>query len=150
MPIFETKVVVDCPLDKAFDFLLRPANIALITPPTIGLAFTQAPEILALGSRFEFKVQAYGQVQTMLHEITHLEPGALITEQQIKGMLKRWVHEHRFETAGDGQTTIIDRIDFDPPPGLIGLLVTSKKILEGLEDGYYHRQEKLKKLLTSS
>jgi ligand-binding SRPBCC domain-containing protein len=149
MPIFETSVTIECPLDKAYDFLLRPANIALITPPSLGLAFTSAPEVLSLGSKFEFKVQAYGQVQTMLHEITHLQPGALITEQQIKGLLKRWVHEHRFETTPAGLTVVTDRIDFDPPSGLIGLLFNAKKIQESLEDGYYHRHQQLKKLLAT-
>src|SRR5204863_8092809 len=96
MPVFETSVTLECPTERAFDFLLRPANIALISPPEIGLAFTNAPDILALGSRFEFKVQAYGHVQTMLHEITHLEPGRLLTETQIKGLLGHWIHEHHF------------------------------------------------------
>jgi len=149
MPVFETSVTLDCPLNQAFEFLLRPANIAMIAPPDLGLAFTDAPEVLALGSRFEFKVLAYGQVQTMLHEITHFEHGRQITETQIKGLLAHWIHEHKFETNGAGQVVVIDRIDFNPPPGMLGLLVTANKILDQLDDGYYYRHRQLQKLLSA-
>lgn len=149
MPVFETSITLDCPLNQAFEFLLRPANIALIAPPDLGLAFTDAPEVLALGSRFEFKVQAYGQLQTMLHEITQFEHGRQITETQLKGLLGHWIHEHKFETNDAGQVVVIDRIDFNPPPGMLGLLVTADKILDQLDDGYYYRHRQLQKLLSS-
>ncbi|MBS0262644.1 MAG: hypothetical protein JSS02_11890 [Planctomycetes bacterium] len=150
MPVFETEVVVDCPLERAFDFLLRPANIAQIAPPDLGLVFTDAPEVLALGTRFEFKVQTFGQIQTMIHEITTFEPGRQITETQVKGILGSWVHDHIFEQNAKGQVVIIDRIDFNPPPGMLGLLVTGNKILDQLDDGYYYRHQQLKKLLSAS
>ena len=149
MPVFETSVTLDCPLDRAFEFLLRPANIALIAPPDLGLAFTDAPEILALGSKFEFKVQAYGQVQTMQHEITQFEPGRQLTETQIKGMLGHWIHEHLYEAQGAGRVMVTDRIDFNPPAGMLGLLVTANKILDQLDDGYYYRHRQLQKLLSA-
>src|SRR5579872_2627011 len=84
MPIFETSVTLDCPRERAFDFLLRPANVARIAPPDLGLSFTRAPEIVELGSRIEFKVQGFGQVQTMVHEITELVHPRQITERQIR------------------------------------------------------------------
>ena len=33
MPKFETSVTLACPRERAFDFLLRPANVARIAPP---------------------------------------------------------------------------------------------------------------------
>ncbi len=150
MPVFETSVTLDCPLDRAFEFLLRPANIALIAPPDLGLAFIDAPEVLELGSRIEFKVQTFGQVQTMLHEITQFEEGRQITETQIKGLLGHWIHEHKFEAQGEGQVVVVDRIDFNPPPGMLGLLVTANKILDQLDDGYFYRHRQLQKLLSAA
>jgi ligand-binding SRPBCC domain-containing protein len=150
MPEFETSLVVDCPLERAFDFLLRPANIAQIAPPDLGLVFTDAPDVLTLGCRFEFKVQTFGQIQTMVHEITALEPGRQITETQIKGVLGSWVHDHLFETDAQGKLVIIDRIEFEPPRGMLGLLVTASKILDQLDDGYFYRHQQLKKLLSAA
>ena len=147
MPVFETSITLDCPIEQVFEFLLHPANVALIAPPDLGLAFTDAPEVLKLGSRFEFKVQAFGQIQTMIHEITRFEPGKLVTETQVKGLLGHWIHDHKFESLDDGQTVVVDCIDFSPPPGMLGLLVTANKILDQLDDGYYYRHRQLQKLL---
>lgn len=150
MPVFEASVTIDCPREQAFEFLLRPANVALISPPDLGLAFVSAPEIVELGSRIEFKIQGYGQVQTMVHEITALVHPHQITEKQIKGLFASWVHEHAFETNDRGQVVVIDRIDFKPPAGLLGMLITANRILEQLEDGFAHRHEQLQKRLGSA
>jgi ligand-binding SRPBCC domain-containing protein len=150
MPVFETSVALDCPQQRAFDFLLRPANVARIAPPDLGLSFISAPEIVELGSRMEFKIQGYGQVQKMLHEITSLVRPDIITETQIRGLFASWVHEHAFETNDRGQVVVIDRINFLPPAGLLGLLVTSRKILEQLEEGFEHRHRQLQRLLTEA
>ncbi len=147
MPVFETSVTLDCPRERAFDFLLRPANVARIAPPELGLSFISAPEIVSLGSRIEFKVQGFGQVQTMLHEISTLIYPQQITETQIRGLFASWVHEHAFETNAQGQAIVIDRINFKPPAGLLGLLITANRILEHLEDGFAHRHAELRKLL---
>src|SRR5579864_1873223 len=80
MPVYETSIIVDCPQERAFEFLLRPQNIVRISPPDLGLAITQAPEILDLGSQFEFKVQAYGHVLTMIHKIAYFFNDTATTE----------------------------------------------------------------------
>jgi ligand-binding SRPBCC domain-containing protein len=150
MPVFETSVTIDCPRERAFDFLLRPSNVVLISPPELGLSFIDPPEIVALGSRIEFKIQGYGQVQTMVHEITALDHPERITETQVEGLFGRWVHEHAFESNDQGQVIVIDRIDFKPPGGILGLLITADKILEQLEDGFAHRHAQLQKLLAEA
>jgi ligand-binding SRPBCC domain-containing protein len=147
MPVFEASVALDCPRERAFEFLLRPANVALISPPELGLSFINPPEVVELGSRIEFKVQGYGQVQTMVHEITGLVHLQQITETQIRGLFASWIHEHAFETNDRGQVVVIDRIDFQPPAGILGLLISADKILEQLEDGFAHRHAQLQKLL---
>jgi ligand-binding SRPBCC domain-containing protein len=148
MAHFETSVTLACPRERAFEFLLRPANVVLISPPEMGLNFTSAPEIVELGSRLEFKIQGFGQVQTFLHEITVLDPHRQISEKQVKGLFGRWVHDHVLEIDANGGVRVTDRIEFDPPGGLLGFLVTRNKILEHLEEGFEHRHEQMKRLLT--
>jgi ligand-binding SRPBCC domain-containing protein len=150
MPVYETSVTVDCPQERAYEFLLRPENIARISPPELGLAFIRAPEILDLGSEFEFKVQAYGQVLTMVHKITELVPLRQITETQVKGFFGSWAHTHLFATDGNGQVVVSERIDFKPPGGMLGLLVSVNKILEQLDEGYHYRHKLLQKLLAEA
>ncbi|MFN0055642.1 MAG: SRPBCC family protein [Planctomycetales bacterium] len=149
MAQFETSVAIPCSLESAYDFLLRPANVKLITPPEVGLHFEAAPEVIGLGDKLEFKIQGFGQVQTFLHQITALDPHHLISEKQLKGLFGRWEHDHLFALNGNSEVVITDRIEFDPPSGLLGFLVTKKKILEYLEEGFEHRQERLRKLLAA-
>ncbi len=146
MAEFERSVSVSSPLEEVFDFLLRPENIVKISPPEMGLNFVNALEVVSLGSVMEFKVLARGQVQHIAHEITHFDHPTQFIEKQVKGPFKLWEHVHAFEAEGDS-VVIIDRISFEPPGGLIGLLVTEQKILESLDDGFSHRHEQLQKLL---
>ncbi len=150
MAAFEASVTLNCALEDTFDFLLQPENIKLISPPEMDLVFVDAPKILELGSVLKFKVQSYGMVQEIAHEITALSRPESFVEKQVKGPLKHWVHEHILEVDESGIVTVIDRIEFEPPRGLAGLLVTESKILDALDDGFAHRHGQLKKLLEAS
>jgi ligand-binding SRPBCC domain-containing protein len=87
-----------------------------------------------------------GQVRTAVHEVIEFASPERFVERQIEGALKLWVHEHLFEA--DGETThIIDRITFEPPGGLLGLLATEDRILEQLEKGFFSRNRTIKRLL---
>ena len=147
MAVFETSLVLNAPLERVFDFSIRPANIMRISPPTLGLKFVDPPETYALGTKFEFKVQAWGTVQTSHFEIVEFDHPNRFVEVQLKGPMKSWRHEHRFAVNAEGQTVVSNRIEFTPPGGLVGLLVTEAKILDNMEDGFFHRHQQLKKLL---
>jgi ligand-binding SRPBCC domain-containing protein len=146
MAEFETSVDVSCSIERAFDFLLRPANVVRISPPSVGLKMLSAPEVVEKGSQIQFQIQAFGQIQSFIHHITAVDPVTLIREEQLQGLFKSWIHEHVFETVGP-RTRIIDRITFEPPSGLLGLLLTKNRIADQLDDAYFHRNKTLAKLL---
>lgn len=150
MPLFETHVTLECPRERVFDFLLRPANVVEISPPEMGLFFMNPPESIQVGSQLEFKVQGYGQVQTMVHEITELIVPERFCERQVRGLFKLWIHEHLFESLDAGRTKVTDRVEFQGPGGVLGLLVTEQKIYDRLEDAFDHRHLQLKKLLSAN
>ena len=83
-------------------------------------------------------------------ELKKLVPLRQITEVQIKGLFANWTHEHRFEPHGADQVVVLDRIEFDPPAGMLGLLVTAGKILDQLDEGYHHRNLQLQKEFAGS
>ena len=116
----------------------------------MGLTITKAPEVLDLGSQFEFKVQAYGHVLTMIHKITELVRPRQITETQLKGFFGSWVHTHSFATNDKAQVVLVDRIEFKPPGGMLGLLVSTNKILDQLDEGFHYRHKQLQKLLAEA
>ena len=144
MAQFEARVELACSPGTVFEFLAQPANIRLISPPQIMLVFDSAPDRLSLGARMDFRVQAFGVVRSASHEITHWEEPLRFVERQVTGPLRAWEHEHRFEVSPGG-VIVVDRIEFLPPAGMLGLLVTERKIRESLEEGFEHRHTLLEK-----
>lgn len=148
MADFETAVTLGCPLHEAFDFFIQPKNIIQLSPPNMGLQFTQAPEKFSEGSRLDLRIQVYGQVYSATHVVKNFRPQQGFTEEQVSGLFETWVHEHQFSQNAAGQVEVIDRITFTPPQGLLGKIVfTRSRIEEYLEEGFYQRHEKLRKFL---
>lgn len=146
MAVFESETTLTAPTEEVFSFLLQPARLIQISPPEMGLKFVDAPERLQMGDTFRFMVQTMGQVQTITHRITAYEDPSLFVEELIEGPLPLWVHTHSFVSLDGSRTMIQDRIEFQPPGGLIGLLLTESRILDHLDDAFHHRYQQLGKL----
>jgi ligand-binding SRPBCC domain-containing protein len=147
MELFEIEVELACTQQEVFEFLLRPENISRISPPDVGLFFVNAPEVLEMGSRMDFRVRAYGVIREASHEITQFENPNSFTEDQISGPLQYWSHQHLFEIHGENQCRVIDRIEFQPPKGVAGLVMNKNRIRENLEEGFDFRHGKLEEFL---
>jgi ligand-binding SRPBCC domain-containing protein len=147
MAKFEVTVSLRTTVEAVFDFLARPANSVKISPPEASLQIIEAPDRFELGSRFEFLLGGFGPPQRILHEISHFEPPRRITETLVRGPLESWVHHHLIEDEGSGKVAVIDRVEFEPPGGFVGMLVTEEMILQSLETGFEHRHREIRKLL---
>lgn len=148
MARFEYETPLDCSREALFEFLLRPANVARIADPNTGLNILTAPEVVEVGSRIEFQIVGFGQVQQAVHEIVELVRPDRILEVQVQGPLKSWQHQHLFEASG-GKVRMIDVIDFEPPGGVLGFIVTEARLSASLEDGFFARQQQLERLVSS-
>ncbi|MGD9856369.1 MAG: hypothetical protein AB7U20_15595 [Planctomycetaceae bacterium] len=146
MARFEDRFAIAHPPAAVFDFFSVTRNHEKMSAGQLGLSFITAPERFEQGSRLEFKIQGLGQIQTAVHEIIEFERPHRYLELQVKGPMKAWRHEHLFLEEGN-QTIVIDRIEFEPPGGLLGLLATESRILESLEEGIYSRNLTLQRLL---
>jgi len=147
MAEFETRVTLHNTQQAVCDFLLSPANIQKISPPDTGLRFTSAPDRISEGSQLEFEIRGFGQTQRLIHTISVLEYPERFVEQQTVGPLKSWVHEHRIAALAPGLVEVTDTIQFAPPGGLVGLLMTESRILDNLHEGFAYRQRKMQELL---
>ena len=149
MAVFEASVELACSPEVAFEFLVQPENIRLITPSSVMLVFDAAPKRLSLGARMEFRVQAYGVVRSAVYEVTVWDEPRRFVEQQIEGPTGSWEHEHLFQPTSHG-VRVTDRITFTPPGGMLGLLINERKMREALEDGFGHRHHELEKRFGTS
>lgn len=146
MAIFESSVALEAAPEDVFDFLIRPQNLLKILPEDSGFTLSSAPETLEEGSQLEFSISGLGPTQHMTHEVTLVERPNRFVEKQIKGPLASFEHDHLVEPAGDGRTTLIDRIEFEPPGGMAGFLITEARVRETLEAGFALRHEALQKI----
>ncbi len=146
MAVFESDTTIQASAEDIFAFMIQPQHLVKISPPDMGLKFLEAPERLELGVTIRFMVQTMGQVQKITHKITQFEDPHHFVEELVEGPLPLWVHTHSFTALGEGQTIVCDRIEFEPPGGLIGLLLTENRILDHLDDAFHHRHQQLHKL----
>jgi hypothetical protein len=60
--------------------------------------------------------------------------------------LRRWLRTLRFEPTAEG-TRVTETVEFEPPGGMLGLVVTAAKIEGELQAAFAYRQERLADLL---
>ena len=148
MALFECSIDLAHPPERVFDFLIRPASILKTLPPDSGLTYTSFPEVLEAGSRVEIKVERYTMVHHAVHEVSVFEWPLRFTERQVEGPLGAYEHEHVLSPSTAG-TLLVDRIQFEPPGGLAGFLITESVIRQEFEKGFQHRHQELQRLLAA-
>ncbi len=147
MPSLEASITIRCPVEKVFDFLTQTDNLFQIIPDELKLRVVSAPPQLQLGSRLEVQILAFGPPQNVVYEVTDFARPHRFIETQVKGMLPRYVHEHHFSVEDSGTVLITDRIDFEPPGGLLGFMLTADRLRTTLNQGLVHRHSSLKRIL---
>jgi hypothetical protein len=80
-------------------------------------------------------------------EVTALQPGRLLTEEQRDGPFRRLVHERHFaELEGEG-VEVFDRVEYEPPGGLLGLTLTPRRVERDLLWAIAHRNDRIAECL---
>jgi ligand-binding SRPBCC domain-containing protein len=146
MPRIEKEMRFARPMADVFAFFCETANLVRTLPPELNLQLVAAPDRLHLGALLTLQGRRWGVRQTVRSEITAFEPFTLFIDEQREGPFGKWIHRHRFEAANGG-TRMVDQIEFEPPGGLLGLLVTADFVLKDLEWILGYRAQKLRELL---
>jgi ligand-binding SRPBCC domain-containing protein len=147
MPHFEMIENLPAPLSRVFDFFSRPANLVTISPPELHFQLLSGPEQLHLGARVSLQGRRWGLSQRLVSEVTVWESENRFVDEQREGPFKKWIHTHQFEALPDGGTRVTDRIDYEPPGGMLGFVVTVKAVERDLKWIFEYRREKLMELL---
>ncbi len=148
MPESLSSSILKCSAAELRAFLGRTANLPHISDPDLELEILSAPEIVTLGKRIEFRITAYGFKQRATHEYVTVEE-LQITEDQVEGPLRAWKHAQQIEIIGASQCRLIDRVEFEPPGGMLGYLLTGDKVLAAIQDGMQIRYEALNDIIRS-
>jgi len=150
MAVFETHVTLNTTPEALFDFLARPDHAIDLAPPGTSVKLINAPDVLQPGSRIEFDIHGFGPPHRIIHEITTLDRPHKISAKQVKGPFETFVHDALMASDGNGSVELTDRIEFEPPSGLLGFLLTESRIRQMLQEGYDHRHEELREMFSGS
>ncbi len=142
MPQNERSLVVPGVLGEVFAFFLSPANLATLAPPEMRLQLIEGPDRLELGARVAWKGRRWSVPYTVVTEVTAFEPNALLGERQVQGPLRHWELTRCFEAVAEG-TRLSERVEFEPPGGLLGLTVTARAVEEELAAAFAYSAARL-------
>jgi len=145
MPHYTASLIVDCPVADLFAFFSKPKNLVQLAPPEMNLELVAAPEIMQVGARLVWKGRRWGISQQIIQEVTAFQQEKMISLEQKQGPFARWLHAHHFEGT-DVSTTIVEKIDFEPPGGMLGFLVTANTIRKDLDKLTAYREKRLKEI----
>jgi uncharacterized protein len=119
--ILERTTIVEAPPEIVWAFFSDPANLAKITPPSMGFEIVSSPgRPLQAGDRIDYRIRIAGVPLPWRTLISEWDPPRSFTDEQERGPYRRWVHRHTFQPMDDGRVLVTDRVDYDLPLGALG------------------------------
>jgi ligand-binding SRPBCC domain-containing protein len=131
-------------LDKAWEFLSNPKNLAIITPDYMSFnIMSKIDRPLYTGQIIQYIVTPLLGIKTKwVSEITHIEEKKYFVDEQMYGPYALWHHKH-FVKEIEGGVELEDIIDYKVPLGILGQFVHPFLVKPKLEEIFNYRQEKL-------
>jgi ligand-binding SRPBCC domain-containing protein len=146
MGLFTYDTRLAAPVERVFQFLACPANLEKVSPPDMNLRVVAGPTELALGARITVEVRRWGVSQKLVSEVTAFEANRLFADEQREGPFRKWHHRHLVEADDQGGTRMRDEIEFEPPGGLLGFVMTAARIEADLREAFQYREKKFREL----
>jgi ligand-binding SRPBCC domain-containing protein len=146
MPIFERSFKVNAPLHEVAAFHDDPASLVAITPPPVRVTIQRFDQPVRAGSRVIFRlgVGPFGVIWD--GAIAEHVDQSYFRDVQNTGPFGAWSHTHSF-TAEAGGTRVNDRVEYQPPFGLIGKLIDPILVKPSLAFMFNYRARKTRELL---
>lgn len=147
MSFFEHSFLVRAPLSEVAAFHDEPASLAAITPPPVRVKVIRFDTPARAGSRVIFKLLIGPiAVATWDGEIVAHQPGVFFRDVLHRGPFRKWSHTHTF-AAKAGGTQVADRVEYEPPFGLIGKIIDPVFIRPSLSFMFWYRAHRTRALL---
>ena len=146
MPVFERSFTVAAPLPEVAAFHDNPVSLADITPPPVRVTIQRFDEPVCAGSRVTFRLGVGPFGVTWDGTIAEYVDQQYFRDVQNTGPFDAWSHTHSF-TAEAGGTRVNDRVEYEPPFGLIGKLIDPIVVRPSLAFMFKYREKKTRELL---
>lgn len=133
MPRIHTTTFIAAPIERVFDLSRHIALYKLVFQSRKEkLTSGAASALISKNETISIIAKHAGRQRMLMLKITTYQKPTLFIEEQVKGDLQNYKHEHHFKPVDNG-TIVIDIIEFGIPKDIIGKIfgkVYFKKYLE--------------------
>lgn len=146
MSVYERSFKVQAPLPDVAAFHDDPVSLVAITPPPVHVTIEQFDRPVRAGSRVIFRL-SMGPIGVRWDGvIVEYVEQSYFRDVQNQGPFGAWSHTHSFAAETDG-TRVNDRVEYEPPLGLIGKLIDPFVVRPSLAFLFNYRKKKTRELL---
>lgn len=133
MPVIHLTTFIAAPIDRVFD-LSRNLTIYKVLMQGRKEKFSSgaATNLMSHGETITFHAKHFGKTRLVTTRVTDLQKPISLVQEQVKGDLLHFKHEHHFKSVDNG-TILIDMIDFDGPRDVIGKVMAKLYLKRYLE-----------------
>ena len=135
MPRIHTTTFIAAPVERVFDLSRHIALYKLIFQSRKEkLTSGASSALVGRNETITIVAKHAGRARMMMMKITSFQRPSLFIEEQVKGDLQHYKHEHHFKPVQNG-TIVIDILEFGTPKDIVGKIfgkVYFKKYLEEL------------------
>lgn len=111
--VFQRATLVATTPEALFAFHADPGNITEVMPPTLKLVKLVTDGPAMEGRLIELQCRDWGIIPLRwLCRWKRVAPPNLLVDEIIRGPFRLFIHEHRFDAAGDGLTRMTDRVTY--------------------------------------
>lgn len=147
MKKYTQKYVINCNIEKVWDFFTDVKHLELLSPENI-----QESLIKSTHSKLKKNTEVWTSTKLIRKQIWHTkiiecEPYSY-TDQLQEGLFKEWKHVHRFEKISDVKTSIIEEVIFELPFGIFGNIL-ELFVLYKIKSFFDYRKKMALKILES-
>ena len=144
--VLEARVWLGRPRPGVFAFFADPANLARITPPSLGVRLLTPAAAMTAGAVLDYRVRWLGVPLRWRAFVREYDPPFRFLDVQLLGPYARWEHRHRF-LEEDGGTVVEDRVVYRLPLGPLGRALHAAVVGRQLRAAWAYRRRRLGELL---
>ena len=142
MPTIHLTTFIAAPIERVFD-LSRNLTIykTLINGRKEKFTSGASSNLMSHGETITFQAKHFGKTRLITTRVMDLKKPSSLVQEQVKGDLLHFKHEHHFKPVENG-TILIDMIDFAGPRDVIGK-VMGKLYLKRYLEAYLNKRNSL-------